>query len=104
MTLNFGYPPMLWHEWAMDRACEAGSIYSLPDDLRRLLMVQRFSYRVAKAMSNNSSDSLGLPSENENSLIMDILTRDLDNIEGHFGEGASSKFQTSKTTNCKLMG
>lgn len=83
--MNCGYPSaMSCFDWSIDRACETGNPYSLPDDLRFHLIVQRFCHRITKAMSGNVSHQLGLPSENERYILINLLETEIDSAEGQF--------------------
>lgn len=92
MTLVFGYPPILSHfDWTMERACEVGNSHTLSDGLRYRLMILKFCHRVSTVMSSNNANSLGLPSENEHFLIMNLLEREFSELEGQLAKKLSSK-------------
>lgn len=82
MTVHFGHPPMVsCFDWATDRACEVGNAYTLPDDLRHHLILQRFAHKATQLISNNRADPLGFPSESEFAVVMEMLEADLGVIE-----------------------
>lgn len=53
-----GQLPTAPFDWTIDRACELGNIYTLPDALRFKLIVQRYCHRVSKAMCSISYDCM----------------------------------------------
>jgi len=72
---------MTCFDWGIDRACEVGNSYTLPDDMRYHLILLRFCDRVTKLMSGNMSSPLGLPADSERVLLMNLLEEDLDALE-----------------------
>ncbi len=64
-----GHLPIAPFDWTIDRACENGNIYTLPDELRFKLIIERFSNRVSKAMQSINHDPVDgdvhLPSSDE---------------------------------------
>jgi len=42
----------------IDRACEKGDLYTLPDSLRLKLMIQRICHRITQAMATISYDPI----------------------------------------------
>jgi len=78
-------------DWSIDRACEPGNPYSLPDGMRHHLIIQRFSHRINSIMSGNASDPLGLPSDSERYMMMNLLNKELDMMEAKFQHQLSSK-------------
>jgi hypothetical protein len=92
MVTYFGYPSTVsCFDWNIDRACETGNPYSLPDDMRYHLIIQRLCHRITKAMSSNVSHQNGLPADNERYVMMNLLERDIDAIEGQLGQNISGK-------------
>lgn len=53
-----GHLPNAPFDWMVDRSCELGNIYTLPDSIRFKLMIQRICHRVTQAMSTISYDSI----------------------------------------------
>jgi len=51
-----GHLPIAPFDWTIDRACEIGNIYTLPDELRFKLIIQRHCNRVTRAMWNIAYD------------------------------------------------
>jgi hypothetical protein len=93
MAVSFGYPSTgSCFDWSIDRACETGNLYSLPDDMRYHLIIQRLCHRITKTMSSNVSHQNGLPPDNERYLMMNLLENDIDAAEGQFGHNISGKF------------
>jgi hypothetical protein len=81
--VNVGYPPIgCCFDWSIERACEAGNVYSVSDDLRYHLIIQKFCFRTTKAMSDNISDPLGLPTDEQWSIVMKMLEHELVVLEG----------------------
>jgi hypothetical protein len=89
ITVFIGQQPLLTYDWAIDRACELGSIYTLPDDLRYSLIIQRFSYRISQVMSENRESLTGLPTENEIGKLLAMLEAELGELERTLGEKLS---------------
>ena len=71
-------------EWSIERACEVGNSYTLPDSMRYHLKLLRFCDRVTKIMSGNNASPLGMPPDSERVLLMNILEEDLDILEAQF--------------------
>ncbi|KAH8820272.1 hypothetical protein F5884DRAFT_41102 [Xylogone sp. PMI_703] len=70
-----------YDDWAIERACALGNKYTLPDDMRHILMIQKFLDRVHKTMSENSRSPNGYPSDSESNVLMSILERDFTVLE-----------------------
>jgi hypothetical protein len=79
-------------DWTIDRACEVGTKYTLPDEIRHHLIMQRICYRITKAMSGNGSDPSGLPLENERYILLNMFETDINTAEGEFGKHVSGKW------------
>jgi hypothetical protein len=94
MSANQGAPPLLGcFDWSIDRACEIGNPYTLPDDMRYHLILLRFCDRVSKIMSGNNSSPLGMPADGERMLLMNVLEEDLNTLEAQFSGRISREFQ-----------
>ena len=59
--------------WTIDRACEVGNMYTLPDTLRFKLVIQRYCHRLTTAMRSISYDPISvqppLPGELQSFII-----------------------------------
>ncbi|OBT86403.1 hypothetical protein VE02_05264 [Pseudogymnoascus sp. 03VT05] len=76
-------------DWAIDQACDNGlGTYSLPDEIRHCLIIQRFCYRVTKAMMTGAN-STGLPLEHDRYLQLMLLEEELNVIEQQLGSQLS---------------
>jgi hypothetical protein len=53
-----GHLPNAPFDWLIDRSCELGNIYTLPDSIRFKLMIQRICHRVTQAMATISYDPI----------------------------------------------
>jgi len=71
-------------DWSIDRACEIGNQYTLPDDMRYHLILSRFCDRVTRIMSGNTANPLGMPEDGERVLLMNVLEEDLNTLEAQF--------------------
>jgi hypothetical protein len=94
MSAFQGAPPLLGcFDWSIDRACEIGNHYTLPDNMRYHLILVKFCDRVTKIMSGNNSSPLGMPADGERVLLMNVLEDDLDTLEAQFSGKLSREFQ-----------
>ena len=94
MSAFQGAPPLLGcFDWSIDRACEIGNHYTLPDDMRYHLILVKFCDRVTKIMSGNLSSPLGMPADGERVLLMNVLEDDLDTLEAQFSGKLSRESQ-----------
>ncbi|KAE9369652.1 hypothetical protein N431DRAFT_427821 [Stipitochalara longipes BDJ] len=85
MSAHQGAPPqMAGIDWSIDRACEVGNQYTLPDDMRYHLILSRFCDRVTRIMSGNNASPLGMPADGDRVLLMNVLEQDLNTIEAQF--------------------
>jgi hypothetical protein len=85
MSAHQGTPPLMGcFEWSIDRACEVGNSYTLPDSMRYHLILLRFCDRVTKIMSDNNASPLGMPPDSERVLLMNVLEEDLNTLEAQF--------------------
>ncbi|KAL5350574.1 hypothetical protein ACLOAV_004143 [Pseudogymnoascus australis] len=76
-------------DWAIDQACDNGlGVFSLPDEIRHCLIIQRFCYRVTKAMMTGAN-STGLPLEHDRYLQLMLLEEELNVIEQQLGSQLS---------------
>ncbi|KFY37824.1 hypothetical protein V495_06931 [Pseudogymnoascus sp. VKM F-4514 (FW-929)] len=76
-------------DWAIDQACDNGlGTYSLPSEMRHCLIIQRFCYRVNKAMMTGAN-STGLPLEHDRYLQLMLLEEELNVIEQQLGSQLS---------------
>ncbi|KFY65259.1 hypothetical protein V496_02717 [Pseudogymnoascus sp. VKM F-4515 (FW-2607)] len=76
-------------DWAIDQACDNGlGAFSLPDEIRHCLIIQRFCYRVTKAMMTGAN-STGLPLEHDRYLQLMLLEEELNVIEQQLGSQLS---------------
>jgi len=90
MTTNYGYHMnATLFNWKINQACEDSDEYSLPVDLRHHLTVQRFSHRVVKVMSGNSDHPFGTPTDGERILLMNLLEREIYDIENNMRDGCT---------------
>lgn len=95
MAAHQGAPPLMGcFDWSIDRACELGNPYTLPDDMRYHLILLRFCDRVTRIMSGNNSSPLGMPADGERVLLMNILEEDLNTLEAQFDGKLSRGFHT----------
>ena len=95
-------PPVSLFDWTIDRACEVATNYTLSDEIRIHLIMQRIGYRLTKAMSGNGSNPTALPADNERYIIINLLEADIDAAEGQFGKHVSSEFNSSNNHAGKL--
>jgi hypothetical protein len=56
-------------------------------------MIQRFHHRTTVVMSQNVSDPLGLPPDDQHSLVLKLLEHDLSALEGQIWGNLSRKSQ-----------
>jgi hypothetical protein len=97
MSAHQGAPPqMACIDWSIDRACEIGNQYSLPDDMRYHLMMSRFCDRVTKIMSGNNASQLGMPADGDRVLLMNVLEEDLNTMEAQFAGKLSRKLHLTQ--------
>jgi hypothetical protein len=89
ITSTTGQQPLIPHDWAIDRACDTGNLYTVDDDLRHTLMIQKFSARVSYLMSDNRQNPTGQPTEVDIALIMALLERDLEDMTKQVEESLS---------------
>lgn len=75
----------------VDHACHPGNTFTLPDNMRYHLMLQRFCHKTAGIMSGNNAHAFGLPSDDERALLMDVLEHELDVLEGEISVHLSSR-------------
>ncbi|KFY81223.1 hypothetical protein V500_11603 [Pseudogymnoascus sp. VKM F-4518 (FW-2643)] len=76
-------------DWAIDQACDNGlGTFSLPDEIRHCLIIQRFCYRVTKAMMTGANGT-GLPLEHDRYLQLMLLEEELNVIEQQLGSQLS---------------
>jgi hypothetical protein len=87
--INFGHNSLTNFGWATDRACEVGNEHTVPEPLRQHLIIQRFSNKVGQYFGGTRSDPLGLPSEGELHVLMNVFEQELDTIEAGFGDVSS---------------
>lgn len=67
-------------DWSIDQVCEQGlGGFSLPDDMRHHLIIQRFCNRVTKAMLSGPN-GIGLPLEHDRYLQMMLLEEEINVI------------------------
>ena len=88
-----GYPtaPSLY-DWTLSQACESHNIrYSLSDELRHHLIIQRVCHRISQAMSGNGADPLGLPADDERQTLMAGFEGEIDEVEAQHGERLSGE-------------
>lgn len=78
-------------DWTVDRACEVGTSYTLSDDIRYHLIMERICHRVARSMSGNASDPAGLPSDGERYILLSLFEADIDTAEGQLGKRVSGE-------------
>jgi hypothetical protein len=86
-----GQPPLFSSDWTIDRACETGNVYTIPDNLRYHLLLQRFLVRVDKAMADRTRSPTGQPIERESDGSMGLLESDLEELERCLGSEAESE-------------
>lgn len=94
-----GQLPNAPFDWTIDRACEIGNIYTLPDELRFKLIIQRYCNRVTKAMWNISYDLVTVHLSNRRSSFVEeswendiaMLENGLDSLESENRHLFSSK-------------
>jgi hypothetical protein len=98
MSSMIGYPPTGCFDWSIDRACDLGSPHTISDDLRYHLIIQKFHHRATVIMSQNVSDPLGLPPDDQHSLLMKILEDDLGVLEGQIWRNLSRESHTALLT------
>ncbi len=84
-------------DWSIDRACEVGNPYTLPEDMRYHLIFLRFCNKVTKIMSGNNSSSLGIPADSERVLLMNLLEEELNTLEAESNEKLSRKLPLPNT-------
>lgn len=91
MSANFGQPPMVsCFNWAINQVCEDGQNETL-HDIRNQLIIQRFCHRATITMTSHTADPIGLPSDNEFGVIMNMLEDDLNTLTSQFNGILSSK-------------
>ena len=89
-------------DWTIDRACEIGNMYTLPDELRFKLVIQRYCHRVTKTMWNISYDPITVHLSDRRSSFTELwgndiamLENELDSLDSESGELFSSKLLIS---------
>lgn len=75
-------------DWAIDHACEIGSNYTVPENLRYHLLIRRFLARVDKAMTKRTRSPTGQPMQKESDGLMRLLECDLEDLERCIGNEA----------------
>ena len=80
-------------DWTIDRACEIGNMYTLPDELRFKLVIQRYCHRVTKTMWNISYDPITVHLSDRRSSFTELwgndiamLENELDSLDSESGE------------------
>jgi hypothetical protein len=89
ITVSIGQQPLINFDWAIDRACELGNVYTLPDDLRYSLLIQQFSVRICQVMSENRQSLTGLPAEGEVGKLLAMLETELEDLQRTLGDNLS---------------
>ncbi|PON20680.1 C6 zinc finger domain-containing protein [Trichoderma gamsii] len=88
VTTSAGQPSLSSNDWTIDRACEPGNNYTVPDNLRYHLLIQRFLARVDEAMSKRTCSPTGHPVQRESDGLMRLLECDLEDLERWIGKEA----------------
>jgi hypothetical protein len=73
VTMSIGQPSTLPCDWAINRPCELGNKYTLPDNLRHRLLIYKYIARVNSVMAGNDGSPTGYPDENESCVLMAML-------------------------------
>lgn len=73
--------PNALFDWTIDRACETGNTYTLPDELRFKVIIQRYCHRVMKVLCSNVVDPSGIQSPIDRSSFMISWGNDLFTLE-----------------------
>ena len=81
LNASAGQPSTFSCDWAIDRACEVGNKYTLPENLRCHLLIYRFIARVNTVMTESAQSPTGYPPEAESCVLMAILEKDLGDLE-----------------------
>ena len=55
--------------------------YKLPDEMDARLRIEIFCDKVTRSLYNNSTDPVGLASEKEKSVLVNLLVRDWEELE-----------------------
>lgn len=84
-------------DWIVDRACEIGNEYTLPDSLRFKLMIHKFCDRVTRTMYSNSHDPLGLQPPGDLAALMSAWETGLGSLELEFCQQWSSEPSSSSS-------
>jgi hypothetical protein len=88
VTICAGQPSLFSSDWAVDRACEVGNSYTVPDNLRYYLLIYRFMVRVNKIMTKRTRSPVGQPTEKESDGLMKLLECDFEDLEMQIGDNA----------------
>lgn len=88
VTTSAGQPSLSSSDWTIDRACEPGNNYTVPDNLRYHLLIQRFLARVDEAMTKRTCSPTGHPVQRESDGLMRLLECDLEDLERWIGKEA----------------
>lgn len=81
ITSSIGQQPLFTVDWAIDRACQTGNVYELPENTRHRLLIQQFSCYVSQVMSENRQNPTGIPSENEIGTTLAFLERGFEDLQ-----------------------
>lgn len=88
VTTSAGQPSLFSSDWTIDRACEPGNNYTVPDNLRYHLLIQRFLARVDEAMSKRTCSPTAHAVQRESDGLMRLLECDLEDLERWIGKEA----------------
>lgn len=92
-----GQLPNAPFDWTIDRACEIGNIYTLPDDIRFKLIIQRYCNRVTKIMWNIVYDVSTAQLSNRPLSFVESWERDMTTLEIELNKFESEHAQLFST-------
>ena len=81
VATGYGQPPPTVYDWTLAPAGMRESGFKLPDEMDARLRIEIFSDKVTKALYSNPSDPVGLAVHEQKSMLVNLLTRDLEELE-----------------------
>ena len=79
---GYGMPSTLTvYDWTLASSNYVDPNYKLPEDIKSMLEIEKFSDKVSRLLYGNPRDPVGLCGDQERPSLISILSRDFDELE-----------------------
>ena len=81
VATGYGQPPSTFYDWTLSQSSASDNGFKLPLDAEARLMIEKFSNKVTKALYSNTSDPVGLVTDDIRSHMSEIFAREYVDLE-----------------------